>query len=82
MSANDKLSTGPKFTKNEVDYGPSSDPCAHRCGICVFHLHVPGTKKMECGIVEGEIKDTDGCKLFSIDLIAAAMHSFPKSAHE
>lgn len=79
---NDLLSQGRKFTKSEVDYGPSSDPCAHRCGICVFHLHVPGTKKMECGIVEGEIKDTDGCKLFSIDLIAAAMHPFPKSAHE
>jgi hypothetical protein len=67
-----------KFTKQEADYGPSKVPCEHRCGICEYHLHVPGTHKMECGIVEGEIKDTDGYKLFSVDLIAAAMHPCPK----
>ncbi len=76
---NDQLSSGEKFTKSEVDYGPSSDPAKHRCGICTYHLHVPGTCKIECGIVEGEIKDTDGCKLFDINLIEAAMHPFPKS---
>jgi hypothetical protein len=79
MRQNDRLSTGDKFTKAEVDYGPSSDPCKHRCGICTYHLHVPGTHKMECSIVEGEIKPNDGCKLYDVNLIAAAMHPFPKA---
>jgi hypothetical protein len=61
-----------KFTKSEAEYGPSTDPYKHRCGMCEYHLHVPGTDKMECAIVEGEIKDTDGCKFFDADLIAAA----------
>ena len=76
---NDLLSQGRKFTKAEADYGPSSNPKEHRCGICEFHLHVPGTDKMECSIVEGSIKANDGCKLFSIDLIRAALHPTPKS---
>jgi len=67
-----------KFTKAEVDYGDSSCPQKHRCGICTYHLHVPGTNKMECAIVEGEIKDEDGCKLFDIDLIEAALYPTPK----
>lgn len=75
---NDRLTTGPKFTKSEVDYGDSSDPAKHRCGICQYHLHVPGSCKMECSIVEGEIHDEDGCKLFTIDLIEAALYPEPK----
>jgi hypothetical protein len=66
-----------KFTKTEADYGPSKEPCKHRCGICEYHLHVPGTDKMECGIAEGEIKDTGGCKFFSVNLIAAVMQTCP-----
>jgi hypothetical protein len=68
-----------KYTKAEVGYKKSDDPCKHRCGICEYHLHVPGTCRLECGIVAGPIQDTDGCKLFSIDLVDAAMHPFPKS---
>lgn len=75
---NDRLSTGKKFTKAEVDYKDSSDPKAHRCGICTYHLHVPGTDKMECSIVEGDIKDHEGCKLFDIDLIEGALYPVPK----
>jgi hypothetical protein len=75
---NDMLAQGRKFTKSEVDYGPSSEPKEHRCGICEFYLHNHQTGKKECGIVEGEIKDNDGCKLFSIDLIKAALHPWPK----
>ena len=62
-----------KFTKEEADYGPSKEPRKHRCGICEYHLHIPGTDRMECGIVEGEIQDTDGCKFFDINLIAAVV---------
>lgn len=61
-----------KFTKAEAEYGPSKEPCKHRCGICEYHLHVPATDRLECAIVEGPIKDADGCRLFSVDLIAAA----------
>jgi hypothetical protein len=76
----DKLSTGRKFTKAEVDYKKSSEPEKHRCGICQFYLRVPGTDHMECSIVEGPIKDADGCKLFTIDLIEAALHPCPKKS--
>jgi hypothetical protein len=76
---NDLLSQGRKFTKAEVDYKPSSDPKEHRCEICEYHLHVPGTDKIECSIVEGEIKRNDGCKLFDIALIEAALHPFPEA---
>ncbi len=75
---NDLLSQGRKFTKAEVDYKPSGDPQAHRCGICEYRLHIGGTDRIECGIVEGAIKDMDGCKLFDIDLIHAALHPGPK----
>ena len=68
-----------KFTKEEAGYGPSKEPRRHRCGICEYHLHIPGTDRMECGIVEGEIKDTDGCKFFDINLIAAVMHPRPSA---
>ena len=78
MIENDALSSGPKYTKEAVDYKKSDDPCAHRCGICVYHLHVPGTDKMECGIVAGSIEDDYGCKKFDIDLIEAAMYTIPK----
>lgn len=74
---NDRLSTGRKFTKAEVDYKDSDDPQVHRCGICQYHLHVPGSCKMECAIVEGEIHDEDACKLFDIDLIEAALYPGP-----
>jgi hypothetical protein len=69
---NDRLCTKSKYTKAEVKYGPSSDPCKHSCGICTYHLHVPGTDRLECGIVEGKVKANDGCKLFDINLIKAA----------
>ena len=74
----DKLSSGPKYTKVQVDYKKSDEPCKHRCGICVYHLHVPGTEKMECEIVAGPIEDAYGCKLFDVDLIEAALYSEPK----
>ena len=62
-----------KFTKPEADYvEKSSSPAEHRCGICSFHLHVPGTHKMECGIVEGDIAPMGGCKFFDLNLLAAA----------
>ena len=74
---NDLLCQGRKFTKTEVDYGESSEPEKHRCGICQYHIHVPGTNKMECSIVEGPIQDEDGCKLFDVDLIEAALYPGP-----
>lgn len=61
-----------KFTKAEVNYGKSKNPAKHRCGICSFHLHVPGTDRIECSIVEGDIEKMDGCKKFDVDLIHAA----------
>jgi hypothetical protein len=76
---NDLLSQGRKFTKAEADYGPSSNPKEHRCQICEFYIHIPGTDRKECAIVEGSIKDNDGCKLFDINLIRAALHPTPKS---
>lgn len=75
---NDQLAQGRKFTKEEVDYGPSSAPQEHRCGICEYRLHIGGTDRIECSIVEGSIKDSDGCKLFDIDLIHAALHPGPR----
>lgn len=67
-----------KFTKAEVNYKKSDDPRQHRCGMCTYHLHVPGTDHLECGIVAGSIHDDDGCKLFDIDLIEAALYPTPK----
>jgi len=65
-----------KFTKAEVDYGPSNCPREHRCQICVFLLgHSPNH---ECGIVEGHIEDMDGCKKFEKDLIKDALHILPQ----
>jgi hypothetical protein len=75
---NDLLSQGRKFTKEEVDYKLSSEPKEHRCGICEYRLHIGGTDRIECGIVEGGIEDLKGCKLFEIDLIHAALHPGPK----
>ena len=71
----DRLSSGPKYTKAQVDYKDSSEPLKHRCGICQYHLHVPGTNRMECAIVAGPIEDHDGCKLFSVDLIEASLYA-------
>lgn len=63
----------PKFTKEEAKYVEvSSSPAEHRCGICSFHLHVPGTHKLECGIVQGTVAKMGGCKFFDVSLIAAA----------
>jgi hypothetical protein len=62
-----------KYTKKESDYtDQSSSPAEHRCGICEFHLHVPGTDKLECGIVKGTVEKMGGCKFFEKNLIAAA----------
>jgi hypothetical protein len=61
-----------KYTKEEVGYKLSSSPAEHRCELCSFHLHVPGTDKLECGIVEGPIDKMYGCKLFDVNLIKAA----------
>ena len=62
----------PKFTKKEVDYGPSKNPAVHRCGICTFHLHVPGTDQLNCGTVQGTVESMYRCKMFDINLISAA----------
>ena len=74
----DQCETKRKYTKAEVGYKKSDDPCQHRCGICEYHEHTPDHKTMLCSVVEGEIKPNDGCKLFSIDLIEAALHPWPK----
>ncbi len=63
----------PKMTKEQAGYvDKSSSPAEHRCGICSFHLHVPGTKLIECGIVVGKIEKMGGCDYFEMDLIANA----------
>jgi hypothetical protein len=63
----------PKMTKEQAGYvDKSSSPAEHRCGICEFHLHVPGTKLIECGIVAGSIEKMGGCDYFEMDLIANA----------
>ena len=63
----------PKMTKQQAGYvNKSSSPAEHRCGICQFHLHVPGTKEIECGIVAGKIEKMGGCDYFEMDLIANA----------
>ena len=68
-----------KYTKEEVDYGPSSSPAEHRCQICEYLLgHTPNH---ECGLVEGHIKDMDGCKLFSVNLIKAANDPITLASH-
>lgn len=64
-----------KLQKNDprVDYVEvSKDPAAHRCGTCEYHLHVPGTDKLECGIIEGTVAKMGGCKLYDPNLIAKA----------
>jgi hypothetical protein len=62
---------GMKYTKKDADYGLSSSPSEHRCGICEFLLDTPGVG-LECGIVEGDIENLYGCKFYSVDLIKAA----------
>lgn len=64
----------PKYTKKEVDYGLSSSPAEHRCGICEYHYHPSptGEGKMMCQVVEGTVQEMDGCKEFRRDLIEAA----------
>ena len=65
-----------KFTKVEVQYGPSSCPREHRCQICIF---LQGrSPNHECAIVEGHVEDMDGCNRFEKDLIRDALHILPK----
>ena len=62
-----------QITKEQADYGDvSSSPAQHRCGICSWIVKCPETGKHFCKIVEGEVKDMGGCKLFDVDLIKAA----------
>ena len=70
----DNQDARPKFTKEEVHYGESSDPAKHRCGICSFLLDVPprGSHIYACGIVSGPIDEMYGCKFFDSNLIKAA----------
>ena len=70
-----------KFTKKEVDYGPSKNPAKHRCGICSFREDIPGTCEMSCEIVEGPIEKMYGCKLFDVDLIRAANDPITVASH-
>lgn len=62
----------PKMSKESAGYKLSSSPAEHRCGICSYYLHLPGTKMMECGIVYGRIDPMMGCKYFDVNLIKAA----------
>ncbi len=67
-----------KYTKEEADYGKSSSPAQHRCGICeYFQLDIgslcPTTDgEGACRIVIGGIEPMYGCKLFRKDLVVAA----------
>lgn len=66
-----------KFTKAEVDYGPSKNPGVHCCGVCEFLLKPGGTHGVYfCGIVAGPIKELDGCVLFSADLVKNANNPY------
>lgn len=64
-----------KTTKQEVDYGDSSNPAAHRCGICEYYVPNPSNYNPTlvgegtCTRVEGDIGPMDGCTIFSKDLI-------------
>ena len=65
------------MNKKEAEYKPSSDPTAHRCGICEFYKPVPGAPcptvlgEGACILVEGSIEAMYGCKLYSVDLVSA-----------
>jgi len=67
-----------KVTKEAADYGDSSAPAVHRCGICEYYMppinsYNPTVKGAGlCTKVEGSILPMYGCKLFSKDLIVAA----------
>ena len=67
-----------KITREAADYGDSSAPACHRCGICEYYMPPisslnPTVKGVGlCTKVEGSISPMSGCKLFSKDLIVAA----------
>lgn len=63
------------YSKSEVDYGKSSSPAEHRCGICTHRCH------NSCDIVEGRIELMDGCKMFDVDLLEAANDPINLSNH-
>jgi hypothetical protein len=69
-----------QVTKEEADYGKSSSPAQHRCGICEYYRPEVGKTGFQCNLtegqgactlVEGSIEPMYGCKLFSIDLALA-----------
>lgn len=67
------MNTAGQVTKAEAEYtDKSSSPAEHCCGICtqIFKDHVTG--KHYCKVVEGEVIDLGGCKLFDLDLVKFA----------
>lgn len=73
----DQANPSGKLKKSDprVKYGDkSSSPAEHRCQICVYLLKGGENNHghYECAVVEGEVKEIGGCKLFDGDLIKIA----------
>jgi hypothetical protein len=59
-----------QMTKAEAEYTDhSKDPANHCCGLCTAIRKCYETGEHYCTLVEGEVKDLGGCKLFDLDLI-------------
>ena len=59
-----------QMSKADAEYtDKSKEPALHCCGLCTKIRKDYDTGTHYCTVVEGEVLDLGGCKLFDLDLI-------------